>query len=306
MTKIMEMLRDQGIDEGLIADVEAFRSSFEVEASERRRVTEPMIPFYGKEILEQAIAGLLQGENLLLSGSKATGKNVLAENLAWVFGRPSYNISFHVNTDSSSLIGTDTFVNNEVTLRKGPVYQCAQYGGFGILDEINMAKNDAVSVLHATLDHRRIIDVPGYDKITLHPAARFIGTMNYGYAGTKELNEALVSRFLVIDMPPVDEETLMKIFRVTFPGAKDKALEQFAGLFLDLQLKAFNGEITTRPLDLRGLLAAMKTMKGGLRPSLAVKMGITNKTFDIFEKEIINDVVMTRIPESWTAGDVFA
>lgn len=306
MTKIMEMLRDQGIDEGLIADVEAFRSSFEVEESERRRVTEPMIPFYGKEILEQAIAGLLQGENLLLSGSKATGKNVLAENLAWVFGRPSYNISFHVNTDSSSLIGTDTFVNNEVTLRKGPVYQCAQYGGFGILDEINMAKNDAVTVLHATLDHRRIIDVPGYDKITLHPAARFIGTMNYGYAGTKELNEALVSRFLVIDMPPVDEETLMKIFRVTFPGAKDKALEQFAGLFLDLQLKAFNGEITTRPLDLRGLLAAMKTMKGGLRPSLAVKMGITNKTFDIFEKEIINDVVMTRIPESWTAGDVFA
>ncbi|MDI9241023.1 MoxR family ATPase [Ruminococcus sp. YH-rum2234] len=306
MTKIMEMLRDQGIDEGLIADVEAFRSSFEVEESERRRVTEPMIPFYGKEILEQAIAGLLQGENLLLSGSKATGKNVLAENLAWVFGRPSYNISFHVNTDSSSLIGTDTFVNNEVTLRKGPVYQCAQYGGFGILDEINMAKNDAVSVLHATLDHRRIIDVPGYDKITLHPAARFIGTMNYGYAGTKELNEALVSRFLVIDMPPVDEETLMKIFRVTFPGAKDKALEQFAGLFLDLQLKAFNGEITTRPLDLRGLLAAMKTMKGGLRPSLAVKMGITNKTFDIFEKKIINDVVMTRIPESWTAGDVFA
>ena len=306
MTKIMEMLRDQGIDEGLIADVEAFRSSFEVEESERRRVTEPMIPFYGKEILEQAIAGLLQGENLLLSGSKATGKNVLAENLAWVFGRPSYNISFHVNTDSSSLIGTDTFVNNEVTLRKGPVYQCAQYGGFGILDEINMAKNDAVSVLHATLDHRRIIDVPGYDKITLHPAARFIGTMNYGYAGTKELNEALVSRFLVIDMPPVDEETLMKIFRVTFPGAKDKALEQFAGLFLDLQLKAFNGEITTRPLDLRGLLAAMKTMKGGLRPSLAVKMGITNKTFDIFEKEIINDVVMTRIPESWTAGDVVA
>ena len=98
------------------------------------------------------------------------------------------------------MIGTDTFVNNEVQLRKGSIYQCAQYGGFGILDEINMAKNDAVSVLHATLDYRRSIDVPGYDKIDLHPAARFIGTMNYGYAGTKELNEALVSRFLVIDM----------------------------------------------------------------------------------------------------------
>ena len=127
---------------------------------------------------------------LLLTGSKATGKNVLAENLAWIFGRPSYNISFHVNTGSAELIGTDTFVDNQVQLRKGSIYQCAQYGGFGILDEINMAKNDAVSVLHATLDYRRSIDVPGYDKIDLHPAARFIGTMNYGYAGTKELNEA--------------------------------------------------------------------------------------------------------------------
>lgn len=305
MADAVEMLREQGVDEGLVADVEAFRDRYPVEESERGRVAPPFIPFYGKEILEQAIAGLLQGENLLLSGSKATGKNVLAENLAWIFGRPAYNISFHVNTDSSSLIGTDTFVDNEVRLRQGPVYQCARYGGFGVLDEINMAKNDAVSVLHATLDFRRIIEVPGYGKLTLHPAARFIATMNYGYAGTRELNEALVSRFLVIDMPPVDEETLLKIFRVTFPDGKEKAMGQFAGLFLDLQLKAFNGEITTRPLDLRGLLAAMKTIRSGLRPALAVKMGITNKTFDIFEKEIIGDVVMTRIPEDWTAKDVF-
>ncbi len=142
--------------------------------------------FFGSDILQMAVAGILAGENILLCGPKATGKNILAENLAWIFGRPVYNVSFHVNTDSSTLIGTDTFRDNEVTLRKGPVYQCAAYGGFGILDEINMAKNDAVAVLHATLDYRRIIDVPGYEKIDLHPATRFIGTMNYGYAGTKE------------------------------------------------------------------------------------------------------------------------
>ena len=301
----MHFLEEQGVSGALMKEIEAFAEKYRVDEAVRDRLTEPPIPFYGREVLEMAAAALLQGENLLLTGSKATGKNVLAENLAYMFGRPVYNVSFHVNTSSAELIGTDTFRNNEVELRKGSIYQCAQYGGFGILDEINMAKNDAVSVLHATLDYRRSIDVPGYDKIDLHPAARFIGTMNYGYAGTKELNEALVSRFLVIDMPPVDEETLMKIFRVTFPDGKPAAMEQFAGLFLDLQLKASNGEITTRPLDLRGLLAAMKTMRSGLKPSMAVKMGITNKTFDIFEKEIIGDVVMTRIPDSWTAADVF-
>ena len=278
----------------------------------------PSIPFYGKEVLEMAIAALLKGENLLLCGAKATGKNILAENLAWLFGRPSYNISFHVNTGSAELIGTDTFRDNEVKLRKGSIYRCAQYGGFGILDEINMAKNDAVSVLHATLDYRRSIDVPGYDKIDLHPAARFIGTMNYGYAGTKELNEALVSRFLVIDMPPQTEETLEFIFGRMFPGMKGRAKTQWIGLFLrdewaeqvtglysDLRRKVDSAEISTKALDLRGMTGAIGTIRQGLKPALAACMGITNKCFDVFEKEIVQDVVMTRIPESWTASDVF-
>ena len=300
-----EFLQEQGVSPSLIDAVEKFSEKYEVKEEVRARVVKPMIPFYGREILEMAISGLLEGENLLLTGAKATGKNVLAENLAYIFGRPSYNVSFHVNTSSAELIGTDTFRNNEVELRKGSIYRCAQYGGFGILDEINMAKNDAVSVLHATLDYRRSIDVPGYEKIDLHPAARFIGTMNYGYAGTRELNEALVSRFLVIDMPELEEETLMRILRSSFPDAKEEGLRSFAGLFLDLQLKASNSEISTKPLDLRGLIGALKTVRCGLKPRLAVTMGITNKSFDMFEKEIVGDIVMTRIPEDWTAEKIF-
>ena len=303
--KELQFLEEQQVNPLLIREAEKFRAQYPVAEAARNRVVKPPVPFYGKEILEMAIAALLQGENVLLSGSKATGKNILAENLAWIFGRPSYNISFNVNTDSSSLIGTDTFVDNEVRLRRGPVYQCAENGGFGVFDEINMAKNDAVSVLHATLDYRRIIDVPGYDKIELHPATRFIGTMNYGYAGTRELNEALVSRFLVVDMPPLTESTLMRILRANFPDAKEAGLRAFAGLFLDLQVKAQNSEISTKPLDLRGMIGAIKTVRSGLTPRTAVTMGITNKSFDIFEKEIIGDIVMTRIPEEWTGSELF-
>lgn len=293
------------LKESLKKRVELFKKENPVADKVKDRITAPSMPFFGEEILEKAVTAILEGENILLCGDKATGKNVLAENLAWIFGRPLYNVSFHVNTDSSTLIGTDTFVGNEVKLRKGPIYQCARYGGFGILDEINMAKNDAVSVLHATLDHRRSIDVPGYDKIDLHPAARFIGTMNYGYAGTKELNEALVSRFMVIDMPAQTEETLQFIFHQMFPTAKEHAIDQFIGVFLDLQLKAQNSEISTKALDLRGLLAAMKIVEVGLSPAKAIRMGVINKTFDIFEKEIVEDVVNTRIPLEWTREDVY-
>lgn len=293
------------LNEALQAHINTFRSMYPTEEEVLSRVTEPSMPFYGTNILEKAVTALLEGENLLICGDKATGKNVLAENLAWIFGRPIYNISFHVNTDSNSLIGTDTFKDNEVQLRKGPIYQCAQYGGFGILDEINMAKNDAVSVLHATLDYRRIMDVPGYDRVKLHPATRFIATMNYGYAGTKELNEALVSRFMVINMPSLTKDRLEQILQSIFPSIEPEALEQFSGLFLDLQLKAKNGEISTKAVDLRGLIGAIRLVSGGLRPADAIDMGITNKCFDGFERELIRDIVMTRIPDDWNSGDVF-
>ena len=300
-----DFLRKQKVSESLIADIEQFQKEYPVTEEQRIRIPNPPIPFYGKELLEMSIATLLKGENLLLSGGKATGKNILAENLAYVFGRPSYNISFHVNVDSAALIGTDTFIDNEVRLRKGMVTLCAENGGFGVFDEINMAKNDAVSVLHAALDYRGIIDIPGYDRIELQPATRFIGTMNYGYAGTKELIEALVSRFRVLNMPKQDEETVTLILKTYFPEMQDNALKQFVGLFMDLQLKAEHSEISTKSVDIRGMIGALKTIQTGLRPTLAVNMGITNKSFDIFEREIVEDIVLTRIPEDWTRTDVF-
>ena len=301
----LEFLRQQNVSESLLKDIEEFRKQYPVDGDMRVRIPNPPIPFYGKDILEMSIAALLKGENLLLSGGKATGKNILAENLAYIFGRPSYNISFHVNVDSAALVGTDTFIDNEVRLRKGMVTLCAENGGFGVFDEINMAKNDAVSVLHAALDYRGIIDIPGYDRIELHPATRFIGTMNYGYAGTKELNEALVSRFMVINMPKQDEETVQLILKNYFPEIKENALKQFVGLFMDLQLKAEHSEISTKSVDIRGMIGALKTIQTGLKPTSAVNMGITNKSFDIFEREIVEDIVMTRIPEDWTRDDVF-
>lgn len=39
------------------------------------------------------------------------------------------------------------------------MYTAAKTGGFAVLDEINMAKSEAMAVLHATLDFRRTIDV---------------------------------------------------------------------------------------------------------------------------------------------------
>ena len=305
MKEIMDFLKEEGISPKLIQEVQEFSAAHPVKEELNGRIPVPHFYYYGKKVWEEALAALLCGKNLLLSGEKATGKNVLAENLAAAFGRPKWDISFHVNMDAASLIGMDTFRNGEVTFRPGPVYSAAKSGGFAILDEINMAKSEAMAVLHATLDFRRTIDVPGYDRIDLHPATRFIATMNYGYSGTKELNEALVSRFAVIKMPMISKDNLIKLIQDKFETISEQAAEEFANVFLDLQKKCENSEISSKALDIRGLLDSIALMEKGLEVHTALNMGITNKSFDMYEQTLIKDTIGARISKKIKTEDLF-
>lgn len=302
---MLDFLRSEGIDESTVRRIMEFRREYSVNDEQAYRVPHPKYRYYGTEVWRKALAALLTGENLLLVGPKATGKNVLAENLAAVFGRPQWDISFYLNTDAASLIGTDTFKNGEVSLRRGPIYQCAVEGGFGVLDEINMAKNESLSVLHATLDFRRIIDVPGYDRIELAPCTRFIATMNYGYAGTREINEALASRFMVINMPIISAENLEKLMLAQFPKLRQEYAKQLAELFQELRKKCDSSEISTKALDLRGLLAAVSLTRQGLALDEALELGIINKSFDDFERQLVSDVIAARIESGLDENRLF-
>lgn len=302
---MLDFLRQEGVDEGLIARIEDFRNGWPVAEGDELRIPSPRFRYYGRDIWQLAITAILSGENILLVGPKATGKNVFAENLSAVFGRPEWDVSFYLNTDASSLIGTDTFKNGEVSFRKGPIYACAEAGGFGVLDEINMAKNESLAVLHATLDFRRIIDVPGYSRIRLAPATRFIATMNYGYAGTRELNEALASRFMVVNMPIISGADLEKLLAQQYPSLKAEYASQLTALFEEIRRKCESSEISTKSLDLRGLLAAVNLVYNGLSMREALNIAIINKSFDEFERTLVEDIVSTRIDGRLTKEELF-
>jgi nitric oxide reductase NorQ protein len=306
MTKTpWEILQTEGLDSAILDGVRKFREEHQLPEDLEYRVPQPEYFYYGKDVWRKALAALLAGENLLLTGPKATGKNVLAENLAAVMSRPAWNVSFHINVDASYLIGDDTYNGQSVVFRPGPITLAARSGGFAVMDEINMAKNEALAVLHSVLDFRRVIDLPGYDRIDVAPAARFIGTMNYGYAGTRELNEALCSRFAILELPVISESDLDRLFIRTFPDMRHDISLQFQKLFYDLQMKAEHGDISERAVDLRGLLDAVKLVRRGVTSGEALEMTVTNKSFDSYERKLIHDVIHVRIPEDLTAADVF-
>jgi MoxR-like ATPase len=147
--------------------------------------------------------------------------------------------------------------------------------------------------------------VPGYEKTDLRPETRFIATMNYGYAGTRDLNEALTSRFAVLDMPPISEENLQKLISRRYPGISVKIRDQLVKLYGELERKAESGEISDAALDLRGLLDAIALMDQGLSSGDALDMCIVNKSFDAYERGLIRDVIAARVPADLTRGIVF-
>lgn len=306
MQDILDFLRAEGIEKEKVDAIRAFREEEGVPEALLSRVPRVDVYYLGVKVWEKAIAAILCGKNVLLAGPKATGKNVLAESLGMAFGRPSWNVSFHIGADAAYLVGTDTYDGQKVVFRPGPITLCAQHGGFGVLDEINMARNEALAVLHSALDFRRVLDVPGYELVNLDPQTRFIATMNYGYAGTRELNEALASRFVVLDMPLISEGDLDRLIREKFPDLKEEMRGQFVRLFFELDKKARSAEVSEKASDLRGLLDAIDLMHMGIAAGDALAMCISDKTFDPYEKRLIQDVIDERIDPSLEKGQLFA
>ncbi len=297
---LIENLKKQNVDENLLAKVLEYRTRTAADND-----LDCEIVYYGKSNWEMAIAAILSGQNILLTGNKATGKNVFAINLAMLFGRELFETSFHINTDNDSLIGENTLVDGNVSFKEGIIINAARTGGFLVLDEVNMARNEAMAVLFSLLDFRKTVDVSGNAKVKLDENTRIIATMNYGYEGTKELNEALVSRFAVINMDAMTDDVFAQIIMASFPKIKTESVKILTNLYRDLQTKASKMEMSAKALDFRGFITAIKSIEIGLKPLTAFEMGVSNKAFLEYEREIIEDVIRLSIKGDMTAGEFF-
>ncbi|MDU3827739.1 MAG: MoxR family ATPase, partial [Peptostreptococcus sp.] len=61
----------------------------------------------------------------------------------------------------------------------------------------------------------------------------------------------------------------------------------------------------SKTVDLRGLFASIDIMKKGLDIKEALNMGLVNKTFDIYEKEIVTDIINSLFEDKLESKDIF-
>ena len=106
-------------------------------------------------------------------------------------------------------------------------------------------------------------------------------------------------------LPTLRQERLERLPVDDFPPRVRQYRQQFAQLFLDLQKKCESAEISSKALDLRGLLDALRLIRRGVRAGMALDMGITNKAFDSYEQDLIRDVIAGRIPAKLDRSRLF-
>lgn len=173
--------------------------------------------------LAEILIMLHTGEDVILVGDKGTGKTqfsfALARTLGWQEPCKVDNAMIKKTTDlfgaNKAQEGSTFFVRSALMdyIERAMI---AEKQGLDtqflvILDEINRVHSKANEALHGLFDDTRqitILTTEGSKLIRLPGNIHFIGTMNEGYAGTFELDEALKDRFFPVKMQamPLDME----------------------------------------------------------------------------------------------------
>lgn len=260
---------------------------------------EPNTPYQdNKGLLSRAIAYLLGGESVLMSGDAATGKNLMVETLSWVIQKPYRFYSISIQTDKYDLTGRTVLQNQSegggTIVQDSFLISMMKHGGFILLDEINASNPAVMTVLHSVVEKgHKMIDVESSDeRVIAKEDFVLFGAMNPGYAGTGDLNEALHSRFATLNFGKNDDiQGLLGVHHESKDAPKNM-LKQVNQLYVSLFENVQDGALDAKVLSFRRYAAAVNyAAQGIISLKDALIDNVANMVLDPHENEIIVDAI---------------
>lgn len=227
-----------------------------------------------KVLLYDAYSAIAENLHVICSGEKGTGKNVFVETWAWVLQRPLYSIAINRETDKMDLLGSQVIVpervdetdeNSEyyskVVFKKEVLLEAMENGGIINIDEINFADPGVTGLLHSVGDDRRELFVPNYGLVKADSNFLMIATMNVGYQGTNELNEALSDRF--VDIRFENNDSIKSVLELNCPFAAKTQINQADTLYKQIVQTVRDGDssLDENCVTVRGFIQALKMSK---------------------------------------------
>lgn len=240
---------------------------------------------------------------VLLIGPTGCGKTTAVKKLAEMTNNSYRRLQLTGQTDVDDLVGRYVLKAQEMVWQDGILIQAMREGHWLLLDEINAALPDVLFALHSVMDHDNSFTLSQKDGevVNAHENFRIFASMNppEGYAGTKELNRALLDRFIPIIFEYPTQEMEVRILDQQTPlddtpppREKDGILTRMVRVGQNLrklqqnEKSSFDFECSTRNLlDWANLFFQMKDIK------LAAKLSLYNRCmYPEDAKQIENEV----------------
>jgi MoxR-like ATPase len=188
---------------------------------------------------------VIRGTNTLLLGPTGVGKTELAYSLGKELGLP-VNI-FDMGTMSDpimGLVGTHVIkaVDGKTTseFKKSRFSEIIQKPGIVVLDELSRASATANNLLFPCLDFRKELAMEycfeDQTPVKVHPECVFIATANLGsqYTGTHKLDRALLDRFMLMEIEPLDSTRTKEVLKHHFKLLNDVQINKIVDCYIKI------------------------------------------------------------------------
>lgn len=189
-------------------------------------------------------------------------------------------VNLNGGTTPDELEGRFQLKGQETYFQYGVLVMAMREGKGLILDEINAALPDTLFVIHAMLEDPPRLFIPETDEtIQAHPDFCVIATMNptHEYAGTRQLNMALYSRFAaVVRFQPLSGDKLAKAIMAHLPSAPTDTVTRVVDVVDQLAALRKEEKLTT-PIGVREAIAAVAFATDGLTLKESLVAAIANK-----------------------------
>ena len=231
-------------------------------------------------IMEQIGLALQRRMPVLLVGETGTGKTSMVRYLAHKTNNAFRRVNHNGGTTVDDIVGKILINKDGTYWVDGVLVEAMKKGYWYFADEINAASPEINFIYHCLLDDDAYIVLPENkgEIVRCHPNFRFFGAMNPSsdYAGTKELNKALLSRFIVIkcDFPaPKIEAKILKDRTGIKLEVAEKMVEFATGIRANHAKGKMSFVLSTRDLIYWG---AMFSVYG--KYLVSAEMTVLNKT----------------------------
>lgn len=190
---------------------------------------------------------------LLLHGPAGTGKTSTCKLIAQTIGFPVVEVINCTENLDEFVLGKYIPMDDKIVFKESGVTTAIRDGGVVVFEEINFARPQYLAFLNSLLDDNGFVRLDSGETVRRNKNFRFFATMNVGYFGTKELNQALYNRFnCIAEVPALEDAAIIRMLETRVPECKSvtaKMLRVYNKIRIMIEEKELDIVISPRNLE---------------------------------------------------------